>query len=90
MEGNINYNMVQLSHEVKTGETENGEKTYATPVNIIGRIEKNKRLNIFMENEDRKFFDILFVSELYTVNTGDRVNGKEVTQDLDKGKFILE
>lgn len=86
----INYNMIVLIHEVQTGETANGEKTYAAPVDIIGRIEKNKRINIFAENEERRFADILFVSELYSVSIGDRVEGQEITQDLDKGKYILE
>lgn len=86
----INYNMGVLSHEAQIGETDNGEKTYAAAVNIIGRIEKNKRINIFTENEDRRFADILFVSELYSVSIGDKVEGQEITRDLDKGKYILE
>jgi len=78
-----------LQHEAQTGQTVNGEKTYAAAVDILGRIEKNKRINIFVDNEERRFNDILYVNERYTVNKGDKVNGQEVVQEFDCNKFML-
>ena len=86
----LSYGMKELQHKPLSGvNAQGGHKTHAAPVTIIGRILKNKKYNIFAENEENRFQHILHVNENFTVGLQDLVDGFEVVQDFGNGKWAL-
>ena len=78
-----------VSHEIKTGTTENGTSVFSPPVNIAGKIKRKQMNNIFGENENFKYQTFFYAVSGFSINTGDKINGLEVVEKMDTDKYLL-
>jgi len=84
------YGTQILTHEPRIGQTIHGTPLYASPVSILGFVRINDYRDISGTSERRIVQSIAYIADKYTVAIGDRIEGREIIQELPERKYILK